>query len=75
MEHKVHLLILLKTNYSRVNTFELKSSKRQINGCMCGPNSCFSLLESRHSQREAKEERRREQLKRKTRTEKEKKKE
>lgn len=34
------LVILFKTNYSRVNIFELKSPKVQINGCACvGPTA------------------------------------
>lgn len=64
-------LILPKTNRSRVNIFELKSSKVEINGCACvGPTAVSAFLSQ--SKREAKKRnerersRRREQLKRKT---------
>lgn len=56
------LVILFKTNYSRVNIFELKSPKVQINGCVCvWAQQLFQPFKvSQDTQREAKKRNERE---------------
>ncbi len=59
-------LILLKTNCGRVNIFELKSSKVEINGRACvGPAAVSAFLgqSRREAEKRNERERRREQLK------------